>query len=380
MTTRYVGTIPTSEPRAQSADGVNELTAPPDPPAPRPPDHAMELMPVTILPGHVLTITSVAQARFRAARLVAFRRRPQDPHDRRAPHRWPVSSCYVRDEWRPHELLYDGGFDFGVLEVGQTFRVTVRNDGDETFEFSGHLLGRRLKRKVRTAAPPWAMLGGFVSSAEYGQLGGGEVFSAERLAELVADGAAADLRTPLTAADLARAADGRDASPTIDKLDESDPDPPPPRCNYDHDPDPDDETGTVTYCEHAPPRALVEATPVTLDGDALGAVPRVDALRVRSTLKWTARLQVAWARHDAYRLAVIDPTTGQPYPGQPATLDNDPLRLAPAAPDLFGGVAPTVRQGHGWRCRLCGGWMRRAAVPTGTEKKVAAARAKLGLR
>ena len=107
-------------------------------------------------------------------------------------------------------------------------------------------------------------------------------------------------------------------------------------------------------------------------------MPRVDDLRVRSTRKWTARLQVAWDRHEAYRLTVIDPTTGQPYPGRPASLDNDPLHLAPTATDLYAGVATTIRQGHGWRCRLCGGWMRRVVVPTEIGRKIDAARARRG--
>ena len=437
----------TGDDGARGISDASVATAAPDPsrlvPAAPDPDHAVELRAVTVPPGGVATVYATAQVRCRLRRLVTFQRRPDEPFHRRKPHRWSILSCYVADRWCPHELLYDGGFDFGVIKAGQTFRIDVRNDGPVVLELSGYVLGSQLKRKPR-AVDQYAVIGSRVEGS----------FSAERLAELATDCASPSAGVPITAADLCRIADGADAPSCAvgahewapravmgdnlleacrrcggerlhaladaprnafggdgsnrpghehGKLDESDPDPPPacvdcgdpcagltapwhagPHCgpcaerHRGHDPDPDDETGIVTYCEHAPPRALVEATPITLDGDALGAVPRVDDLRVRSTRKWTARLQVAWDRHEAYRLTVIDPTTGQPYPGRPASLDNDPLHLAPTATDLYAGVATTIRQGHGWRCRLCGGWMRRVVVPTEIGRKIDAARARRG--
>ena len=132
---------------------------------------------------------------------------------------------------------------------------------------------------------------------------------------------------------------------------------------------PDIASRVVTYCEHAPPRELVEATPILLDGNALGA-PTLGTLvgRVSSHLCWSQSLGAAWDRHETYRcsLGTDDDDGGDLYLGTPADLSAVVDPSPPDDIDAFGGrvfcrldLPAPVR---GMRCRLCGGWLRSVTI------------------
>jgi hypothetical protein len=92
------------------------------------------------------------------------------------------------------------------------------------------------------------------------------------------------------------------------------------------------------YCEAAPPRAVVEAVQVRLDGPGDVTVPLV----------FSARMQVAWERHEAFFAA---------HPERPRRHYDRDLE-DPESQDAFGGVALHRPNGNPYRCTLCGARMR----------------------
>ena len=127
----------------------------------------------------------------------------------------------------------------------------------------------------------------------------------------------------------------------------------------------------VVYCEAAPPRAVVEAATCLLDGDEVGAPALVPHLR--APLCYTARMQAAWARHEAHETRWRAAMHGHAQADRDDAARDAFKRYAgrsdwevapPAGADAYGGaviVAPAT--GKGARCALCGAWLRRAVLP-----------------
>ena len=114
-----------------------------------------------------------------------------------------------------------------------------------------------------------------------------------------------------------------------------------------------------TYCENAPPREIVESTPVMLDGDEVGGVPKTPFLR--SHLHWNLRMKAEWERHEAWSKPIVAAAEAAYQRGDVTALmaaetcrpDHD--SKAPTDTDQFGGRIAGV---SGMRCKLCGGWIR----------------------
>jgi hypothetical protein len=114
-----------------------------------------------------------------------------------------------------------------------------------------------------------------------------------------------------------------------------------------------------TYCENAPPREIVESTPVMLDGDEVGGVPKTPFLR--SHLCWNQRMKAEWERHEAWSKPIVAAAEAAYQRGDVTALmaaetcrpDHD--SKAPTDTDQFGGRIAGV---SGMRCKLCGGWIR----------------------
>lgn len=128
-----------------------------------------------------------------------------------------------------------------------------------------------------------------------------------------------------------------------------------------------------TYCENAPPREIVESTEVMLDGDECGGVPKTPYLR--SHLVWSSHMKWEWERHDAWSkrwrtaaneaAAIHDGSRCLVAHRQYAAVLNRDV-TPPSSPDAYGGLV-TCQPGEqphpildrkGYRCRLCGGWIR----------------------
>lgn len=127
----------------------------------------------------------------------------------------------------------------------------------------------------------------------------------------------------------------------------------------------------IIYCEHAPSRELVESTPILLDGNELGASTLgTIAGRVSSHLCWSQSLGAEWDRHATWVAVSALPGSAT----APAVMMQDALHRIdrdvppPDGADAFGGVVVAdyevgllFNSGRaGLRCRLCGGWIRRA--------------------
>lgn len=135
----------------------------------------------------------------------------------------------------------------------------------------------------------------------------------------------------------------------------------------------------VIYCEAAPPRGVVEAATCLLDGDEVGA-PALRP-RVRVPLVFTARMKIEWERHRDHedrwgRQAAVAAAQASPdaravmwlHGQRAAVIDHD--ITPPSTRDAYGGLvmcdvgdAPhPVLARHGYRCRLCGAWLRTVAL------------------
>lgn len=125
------------------------------------------------------------------------------------------------------------------------------------------------------------------------------------------------------------------------------------------------------YCEAAPPREVVEGTVATLDGDECGGVPRTPFIKAH--LCYSARQLVAWERHEAHQRTygeqAADATVSHDVAACRAAHDRRAAKLdrdtaPPKTRDAYGGVvilaaASTVgNECAGWRCALCGAWLR----------------------
>lgn len=116
---------------------------------------------------------------------------------------------------------------------------------------------------------------------------------------------------------------------------------------------------TVVYCSAAPPRAVVEAVVVALDGTEGGRPVRV-------RLVWSARMRVEWTRHEvwgwrqraAMKVAVERADGAAALRAQPSIYERelDP----PAGADAYGGDVVVGQRGA--RCGLCGAWIRSVEV------------------
>lgn len=131
----------------------------------------------------------------------------------------------------------------------------------------------------------------------------------------------------------------------------------------------------VVYCEAAPPPEVVAAATCLLDGDEVGAPARHPHVVV--PLVYTARMRLAWERHrdhEARWTALSEEAAARgdrvacerAHRQHAARMDRDvPF---PPARDAFGGAVVTTApsdeppSGYGYRCRLCGAWLRSVTV------------------
>lgn len=302
------------------------------------------------------------------------------------PCRWPVEACYVGDRVIDGAMaLYDGFDGAPVCKVGHAIRLRLRNPLAVPAAVCGALVGRTVPA---AALRP-------LTAAELEQLRGDapapKPLSAADLERLVL-AAAGVADEPLRCCDCGQPCAGLGDDPTQ------------PRCGpclekhrgtYDKPlvtraaaglPDPATAPAKrdvlaphpVIYCEHAPPREVVEAATCLLDGDEVGAPARRSHLRV--PLCYTARMKVAWERHEKHRLAcggrllwdlIKDDAAGLRHIDDVRLIRIDNDFEAPRGIDDYGGrvaTSPTAsltsrrRALPGFRCALCGGWLREVVL------------------
>lgn len=120
---------------------------------------------------------------------------------------------------------------------------------------------------------------------------------------------------------------------------------------------------TVIYCEHAPPRAVVEHVIVRCGTGLEGGQP------VMAPLVWTWAMRQAWERHEAWKVEcdrlrdVAVACNDTKAMVRLLESHSDWELVPPVGADAYGGgviVAPGT--GKGARCRLCGGWIRSVSL------------------
>ena len=112
---------------------------------------------------------------------------------------------------------------------------------------------------------------------------------------------------------------------------------------------------SVVYCEHAPPREVVEHVIVRCGTGLEGGQP------VMAPLVWTWAMRQAWERHEALRLRTYN-DEGHVFVSAPANPVRNGEVRPPAGVDAYGGEVPLEQEVGGWRCRLCGGWIREVTL------------------
>ena len=111
----------------------------------------------------------------------------------------------------------------------------------------------------------------------------------------------------------------------------------------------------VTYCSSAPPRELVESVLVRCGSGVVGGAP------VMAPMVWTWTMKRNWERHEAFRTATYN-DEGIAFVSTPAAPVVNGEYTPPQESDVFGGTVPLHQGIGGWRCRLCGAWLRRKEV------------------
>lgn len=112
---------------------------------------------------------------------------------------------------------------------------------------------------------------------------------------------------------------------------------------------------SVTYCSSAPPRELVQSVIVRCGSGLVGGEP------VMAPMLWTWKMKREWERHERFRLATFN-DEGNVFVSTPANPVVNGEFVPPTAPDIYGGTVPLDQGVGGWRCRLCGGWLRTKEV------------------
>ncbi len=330
---------------------------------------------------------------------------------------WPVVACYVGAEFvADGVVLYVGDAAPVTAQRGQLIRLRLRNPLDVPATWIGALIGverklsvpkprqftaaqlERLVSQATSDEPPLLSADAPLSAAVLECVVHGHAWKTyPAVSHRICDRCGAH-EDPLTAADIERSIHGhvwrfddrtgdricicgaREAMPEKQRCNAyhvaGDPAPdlvPCPRCGELRCPRCRDQRGYCKisdsgfvvcapprvryYCETAPPREVVEVTPCVLDGDALGAVPRNPELCVRGHLRWTARMQIEWERHEDFRLTPRADGAVSAWPPRLLERDVSP----PVGVDAFGGAVITDGKEHA-RCALCGAWLRRVEV------------------
>jgi len=121
------------------------------------------------------------------------------------------------------------------------------------------------------------------------------------------------------------------------------------------------EPKPIIYCSAAPPREIVERVIVRCGTGLEGGNP------VMAPMVWTWAMQRAWERHETHeahwRAAAVEAAREhdvtaceRAHKHRASRFDREHTR--PKDADIFGGTVMHDDSGGGYRCALCGGWLR----------------------